>query len=131
MLAALGSEHALVVHGADGLDEITTTAPTRVAEVRDGEVRTFELARRSELGVAPATARRARGGSPEENAARLAACWRGERGPLARRSSPLNAGAALYVAGLAPTSAPGSSGARGVLASGAAQAKLEELRAFR
>ncbi len=67
VLADLGSRHALVVHGSDGLDEITTTGPTRVAEVRDGEVETYRLDP-ADLGLPRAEPGDLRGGSPQVNA---------------------------------------------------------------
>ena len=129
VLAGLGAEHALVVHGRDGLDEITTTTTTLVAEVRDGGVRSFELDAET-LGAPRARLQDLAGGTPEENAARLARLLDGEPGPLADLVAA-NAGAALYVAGRAATLAAGAAAARALLASGAARAKLEQLRAFR
>jgi len=129
VLAGLGAEHALVVHGRDGLDEITTTTTTLVAEVRDGDVRTFELDAET-LGAPRARLEELAGGTPEENATRLARLLDGEPGPLAELVAA-NAGAALYVAGRAATLAEGAATARALLASGAARAKLEQLRAFR
>jgi anthranilate phosphoribosyltransferase len=129
VLAGLGAEHALVVHGRDGLDEITTTTTTLVAEVRDGEVRSFELDAET-LGAPRARLEELAGGTPEENADRLARLLDGEPGPLADLVAA-NAGAALYVAGRAATLAAGAAAARALLASGAARAKLEQLRAFR
>lgn len=129
VLAGLGAEHALVVHGRDGLDEITTTTTTLVAEVRDGEVRSFELDAET-LGAPRARLEELAGGTPEENADRLARLLDGEPGPLADLVAA-NAGAALYVAGRAATLAEGAAAARALLASGAARAKLEQLRAFR
>jgi anthranilate phosphoribosyltransferase len=129
VLARLGTTHALVVHGRDGLDEISTTAPTIAAEVRDGEVRSFEI-RPEELGVAPATLEQIAGGSPEENARRLESVLAGEAGPLAEIVAA-NAGAALHVAGLAPDLRSGVRQARDILATGAAREKLEQLKSFR
>ncbi|GMU64997.1 MAG: anthranilate phosphoribosyltransferase [Acidobacteriota bacterium] len=129
VLAGLGAEHALVVHGRDGLDEITTTTTTFVAEVRDGEVRTFELDAVT-LGTARARLEDLAGGTPEENAARLARLLDGEPGALADLVA-LNAGAALYVAGRVATLREGVETACELLASGSARAKLEQLRAFR
>lgn len=83
VLAELGTEHALVVHGADGLDEISTTGPTRVAEVRRAGVELFELAP-EELGVARARPEELAGGSPEENAAIARRILAGSRGPAPR-----------------------------------------------
>jgi anthranilate phosphoribosyltransferase len=126
VLAALGSEHALVVHGHDGLDEITTTGPTRVAEVRGGSVNTWTL-EPEEVGCRRARLEALRGGAPEENARLMSAVLAGEEGPLADITA-LNAGAALWVAGLAADLAAGVERARAVLASGAAARKLDELR---
>ncbi len=139
VLAELGSEHALVVHGSDGLDEITTTGPTAVAEARrwtgpDGaaavevtvEVYTVEP---EELGVPRARPEELRGGTPEENAAALERVLAGEPGPLADVTA-LNAGAALYAGGAAASIAEGVERARALLASGAAREKLAALREF-
>ncbi len=129
VLAALGCEHALVVHGDDGLDEITTTTTTHVAEVRKGEVATYELTPES-AGVRRAAPESLAGGSPEENAERLMALVEGETGPLADIVA-LNAGAALFVGGRSASVAEGVEMARAVLASGAAHAKLQALKSFR
>jgi len=129
VLAGLGAEHALVVHGRDGLDEITTTTTTLVAEVRDGDVRSFELDAET-LGAPRARLEELAGGTPEENGACLARLLDGEPGPLAELVA-VNAGAALYVAGRAATLAQGAAAARDLLACGAARAKLEQLRTFR
>jgi anthranilate phosphoribosyltransferase len=128
VLAELGSVHALVVHGADGLDEITLTGPTRLAELRDGRVesRTLEP---EELGLARVPAAALAGGEPADNAAALERLLAGERGALAE-VAVLNAAAAVYVAGLAEDLREGVERARRTLGSGAAAAKLEELRRF-
>ncbi|MCH7667462.1 MAG: anthranilate phosphoribosyltransferase [Acidobacteria bacterium] len=129
VLSDLGSVHALVVHGADGLDEITITGPTHVAELRDGRVesRTLEP---EELGVKRASVADLAGGGPVENAAILRSVLAGEQGPPAEITLA-NAGAAIYVGGKAATLAAGVELARETLASGAALAKLEALRNFR
>ena len=129
VLAELGSEHALVVHGNDGLDELSTTGPTQVAEVRNGELRQFRLAP-GEVGLTEVPLSALAGGEPEENARRLEAVLAGEPGPLAQVTA-LNAGAALYVAGLASTLRQGVEAARAVLASGEAHGTLDRLRSFR
>ncbi len=128
VLADLGTDHALVVHGADGMDEITTTGPTHVAEVREGEVRTYEVTP-EELGLPRAGLADLAGGTPEENAARMERLLAGEPGPLADVAAA-NAGAALYVGGLAADLAEGVARARAVLASGAGAEKLAALRSF-
>jgi anthranilate phosphoribosyltransferase len=129
VLAGLGAEHALVVHGSDGLDEITTTGVTHFCEVRGGEevrVGTIEPAR---LGIRTAHLEELVGGGPEENAALMHRVFAEPEGPLADITA-LNAGAALYVGGLAADLAEGYEKARATLASGAPAAKLEALRSF-
>jgi anthranilate phosphoribosyltransferase len=127
VLRDLGAEHALVVHG-DGLDEITTTGRTRVAEVHDGEVRMFDL-EPERFGLRRARLEDLAGGLPEENAAAVHRVFGGEEGPLADITA-LNAGAALYVGGTAATLEEGVERARAAIVSGAAREKLEELRSF-
>ena len=128
VLRDLGAEHALVVHG-DGLDEITTTGRTHVAEVKDGEVRVYDL-EPERFGLRRARLEDLAGGSPEENAAAVRRVFAGEdAGPLADVTT-LNAGAALYVSGIAASLEEGVERARAALASGAAAAKLEGLRSF-
>jgi anthranilate phosphoribosyltransferase len=129
VLADLGCDHALVVHGSDGLDEITTTGPTTVGEARGGEVRVFEVTP-EELGVPRATLADLAGSSPEDNARAMRRVLAGEPGPLADVTA-LNAGAALYAAGRADDLAAGVARAREILASGAAGEKLRELVEFR
>ncbi|MEO8276636.1 MAG: anthranilate phosphoribosyltransferase [Thermoanaerobaculia bacterium] len=129
VLAALGCQHALVVHGDDGLDEITTTTTTHVAEVRNGEVRTYVLSA-EELGIDRAEPGDLAGGLPDENARRMEKILCGEIGPLADIVA-LNAGAALYVAGRSDSIADGVQRAKTILASGGAMTKLEALKSFR
>jgi anthranilate phosphoribosyltransferase len=129
VLAGLGAERALVVHGEDGLDEITTTAATAVCEVTEGEVRSYTLTP-ERLGLPAASLAELAGGGPEDNAERMRRVLGGEPGPLADITAA-NAGAALYVGGGAERLKEGVERARDVLRSGAALAKLEELRSFR
>ena len=124
VLRELGSEHALVVHG-DGLDEITTTGTTGVAEVRNGEVRTFEVHPR-DFGIAAASPDDLVGGDPERNVELMRGVLDGGGGALADITC-LNAGAALFVAGRADSLAAGVAAAFEVQRSGAAARKLEEL----
>ena len=126
VLARLGSDHALVVHGSDGLDELTTTGPSRVAEVKEGRIRTWTL-EPGDVGVPLAAPEDLGGGDPEENAAAMLRVLDGEEGPLADVTI-LNAGAAIWVGGRAAGLAEGVAAARDVLASGAASRKLDELR---
>jgi anthranilate phosphoribosyltransferase len=124
-LGALGGERALVVHGDDGLDEITTTAATRGAWLEDGSVRALVLDAR-ELGVPRARREDLRGGDAAENAAIARAVLGGARGPQ-RDLVLVNAGAAIWVAGAAPDWATGFGVAAESLDRGAARAKLEAL----
>ncbi len=128
VLRDLGAEHALVVHG-DGLDEITTTGRTRVAEVKDGEVRIYDF-EPERFGLRRARLEELAGGSPEENAAAVHRVFSGGEAGALTDVTALNAGAALYVSGIAATLEEGVERAREALASGAAAAKLEELRSF-
>ncbi len=124
VLLDLGSEHALVVHG-DGLDELTTTGPTSVAEVRGGEVRTCEV-RPGDFGIPESAPEALVGGEPERNVEQMRGVLGGSGGPLADVTC-LNAGAALFVAGRADSLAAGVAAAREIQRSGAAAVKLDEL----
>jgi anthranilate phosphoribosyltransferase len=126
--AELGSAHALVVHGSDGLDEITVTGPTAIGEVRDGQVTTYTVAP-EDFGLPRARLEDLIGGDPQQNAAAMERILAGEPGPL-HDVVALNAGAALYVAGRAAGIREGLEMAREALASGAARAKLDALREF-
>jgi anthranilate phosphoribosyltransferase len=128
VLRDLGADHALVVHGSDGLDEVTTSGVTYAAEVRNGQVDCLEI-RPEQLGCPEAAPGELRGGDPAENAGLLEVVLDGKEGPLAD-ITVLNAGAAIYVGGRAASLGEGSVVARETLRSGAARSKLEELRAF-
>ena len=128
VMQRLGAEHVLVVHSEDGLDEISIGAPTRVAELRGGEVTTFTIDPTA-FGVAPTEASRLRVADAAASLAVVRRVLGGEAGP-ASDIVALNAGAALYAAGLADGLEAGVTHAREVLASGAALAKLEQLAAF-
>jgi anthranilate phosphoribosyltransferase len=125
VLRNLGSERVWVVHGEDGLDEITTTAPTRVAELRDGQVREFTVTP-EDAGLPRASAADLKGGDPAHNAAALRALLQGETGAY-RDIVLLNSAAALVVAGKAEDLRGGVALAAGALDSGAATATLEQL----
>jgi anthranilate phosphoribosyltransferase len=118
-LARLGKRHALVFRGDDGLDELTTTGPSHLWEVRDGEVEPGVLDPEA-LGIPLATAADLSGGGVEENVAIADAILAGEPGPRADIVA-LNAGAALYAADAVPDIADGVARARTVLAEGAAR----------
>lgn len=125
VLKNLGSERAWVVHGSDGLDEITTAGPTAVAALENGQVRTFEIAP-ADIGIAPAKAEALRGGDADHNAAALKDVLNDK--PSAYRDvAVINAAAALVVAGAAKTLQDGAELARKALSSGAARAKLDRL----
>jgi len=125
VLAELGAERALVVHGEDGLDEITTTGVTRAAWLDAGGVRSMILDP-LEVGVPRARPADLRGGSAEDNARIARAILSGEPGPP-RDVVLANAGAALWVGGASRSWAEGVARARTSLDSGAALAKLEAL----
>ncbi len=99
VLKNLGSESVWVVHGSDGLDEITTTGPTSVAALENGKVRTFEISP-ADLGLKKVSGSELRGGDADTNATSLLGVLKGKNGPL-RDVSALNAAAALVVAGRA------------------------------
>lgn len=122
-LQRLGSKHALVVHGQDGIDEVSVSAPTTVYELRDGRIFRDTLLP-SEAGVATHALEDLRGGTPEENAARLRDVLAGQPGPL-RDFVLVNAAAALVAFDLAPTIRDGVRVAAHAIDSGAALEKLE------
>jgi anthranilate phosphoribosyltransferase len=124
-LAQLGSDRALVVHGSDGLDEVTTAGPTHAALLDDGVVRELTIYPQT-LGVSTAHGDALRGGDAAENAAIALAVLEGEAGPR-RDIVALNAAAVLWVAGAAGDLADGLGLARASLDSGAARAKLAAL----
>jgi anthranilate phosphoribosyltransferase len=125
-LLGLGSERAMVVHGRDGIDEISTTGPTLVAEVKDGKIRAWELTP-EDLGVKRTALEDLRGGTARENADALLQVLKGEPGPFADLVVA-NAAAALVVAELADNLRAGVERARGSIASGRALAALEALK---
>ncbi|MEM8663082.1 MAG: anthranilate phosphoribosyltransferase [Pseudomonadota bacterium] len=124
-LAALGTERALVVHGSDGLDEMTTTGPTFTASVEDGVVREEEIDAAT-LGLARAEPDALVGGDATKNAAALRAVLSGEPGSY-RDIACLNAAGALLVAGTAETLEEGLTLARKSIDEGKAKARLEAL----
>src|SRR5688572_3260809 len=124
-LMLLGAKRAWVVHGAGGIDEISTTGHTKVSECRDGAVHTFFI-HPSEFGLAKALPVDLRGGDAAENAAIVRDVFAGRRGP-ARDIVLLNAGAALLVAGMVPSVRDGISRAASAIDSGAAQQTLDRM----
>lgn len=126
VLAMLGSEHAWVVHGLEGLDEISVLGPTAVFEVREGAVREFLLEPQT-LGVPSIDPAELRGGSPEENAQWMRRLLAGEEVGGSRHMVTVNAAAALLVAGCVPDLAAGRARAEETLQNGAAAALLARL----
>ena len=123
----LGVRRVLVVHGADGLDEVSVTGPTRMVEIgEDDECRVSEFDPAS-CGIAPASLDELKGGDAAHNAALARALLAGGGRPALRDAVAVNAGAALYVAGAAPDIVAGYRRARAVLADGGAAAKLDEV----
>lgn len=127
-LVRLGAEHALVVHGRVGMDEISPHGVTDVWEVKDGAVRTWQIdPERFRLGIADVGL--LTGGEPAANAERLERILgNGNADAPGLAAVLLNAGAAIYVAGIAGSLAEGIGRAREVVASGAARAALDRLR---
>ncbi|MDZ7751267.1 MAG: anthranilate phosphoribosyltransferase [Gammaproteobacteria bacterium] len=125
VLHTLGAHHAMVVHSEDGLDEISIGAATRVAELKEGRVRTYTVEPEA-LGVARGDLSAICVASATESLALMKEVLDGRRGP-ARDITALNAGAAIYVAGLSPTLEAGVERAVEVLDSGAARGRLDAL----
>jgi anthranilate phosphoribosyltransferase len=128
VLKNLGAEHVWVVHGHDGLDELTTTGATDVAELNDGKIDAFEVTP-ADAGLAPARLADLRGGDEKENAAAIRAVLAGKKTPL-RDIALLNAAAALIVANKAANLVDGVALAAHAIESGSANAVLEKLIAI-
>jgi len=128
VLQRLGAESAWVVHGSDGLDEITTTGPTYVAALRDGGVSCFELTP-EQAGLPCASPADLKGGDAQTNADALRAVLAGAHGPY-RDVVLLNTAAALVVAGMAPDILNGVARARAAIDTGPARQVLEHLIAL-
>jgi anthranilate phosphoribosyltransferase len=128
VLGQLGAERAWVVHGSDGLDELTTTGPSKVAELDAGEVRTFEVTP-EQAGLPRARLEDLKGADAETNADALRALLDGVRGPY-RDSVLLNAAAALVIAGRADDLRGGVARAVEAIDRGAAKAVLARLIAI-
>jgi anthranilate phosphoribosyltransferase len=123
-LARLGCDRALVVSSADGLDEMSTSAPTHVVEVNGAEIRRYDVAP-GDVGLAEAPPEAIGGGHPADNAAIARSVLGGEPGPQADLVL-LNAGAAIYAAGAVADLGAGVEAARATIASGAALRALED-----
>ncbi len=125
VLRELGSEHVMIVHGCDGLDEITLSGDTRVAELKDGVIIDYVL-NPADFGLSQAPLSAIRAGSADVSRQFLLDVLAGEPGP-ARDIVLLNAGAAIYTAGVAGSLADGVRAAAAAIDSGAARAKLDAL----
>jgi anthranilate phosphoribosyltransferase len=130
-LRELGTMHALVVHGAPGLDEVSPLGPTRVVEIREGTLREWVI-EPQRYGLAAARAEHLAGGSPKENAEVVLAVLGGEGSSGATAAVVLNAAAAIYVAGMVRTFDDAVSAAHAATQEGAGLKALDRLRgAFR
>ncbi len=125
VLKNLGSVRAMVVHGVDGLDEISLCGPTRVAELRDGQIKEYTIDP-EQLGLERCRMEELHGGSAEQSAAIVRGVLKGDKGP-ARDVVLLNSGAALYVSGIATTIQDGMHVAAQSIDTGKARQKLEQL----
>ena len=124
VLQQLGAQRALVVWGRDGMDEISLGAATYVGELRDGKVREYDL-HPEDFGIAMSASRNLAVDGPEQSIAILRAVLDGVPGPAADIVA-LNAGAALYVSGVADSIADGLARARAVIADGRARERLQQ-----
>ena len=127
-LQRLGAEHAVVVHGRDGMDEVSLGASTLVSELHHGEIREYEI-HPEDFGLSMHGSRALRVASPEQSQAMLRGVLQGAPG-APRDIVVLNAGVALYTAGVAASMADGVARAAQSIDSGAARAKLDALVAF-
>lgn len=128
VLQALGVTHAMVVHGLDGLDEISTASPTQVSEVADGNIKTYIIEPR-DYGFAPCDPQSYTGGTPSDNAKLIRGILQGQRGPQ-RDVVLINAAAALVVAGKTEDLREGILLSAKSIDSEAALDRLEALRQF-
>ena len=128
VLERLGSRHVMVVHGLEGLDEISISGPTLVAELRDGRIGEFRITPQ-EFGLDTHDIATIRVDGVERSKAMVLAALDNQAG-AARDIVAFNAGASIYVAGLAPTLAGGVQKAQAVIASGAARKKLDAFVGF-
>jgi anthranilate phosphoribosyltransferase len=128
VLKRLGSEHVLVVHAEDGMDEISIGAATHVAELKDGELRDYFVTP-EEFGFERTDVSKLAVDSPKQSLAMMHSVLANKPGP-ARDIVALNAGAAIYAAGLSETLETGTKYALDVIADGSARAKLDALVAY-
>lgn len=128
VLQRLGSRRVIIVHGLDGLDEISISGPTAVGELKDGEIQEYTIAPQ-DFGLPVHDQAAIRANSVDESKVLLLAALENRDG-AARDVVALNAGASIYVAGLAETLADGIKMAKAVMASGAARKKVDQFVAF-
>jgi anthranilate phosphoribosyltransferase len=128
VLQRLGSKHVMTVYGLDGLDEISISAPTMVGELKDGRIDEYNI-HPSDFGLELYDRRAIQVGSAEESKDAILAVLGNQPGP-AHNIVALNAGAAIYVAGMAKTHKEGVERARRVIANGDARRKLDDFVAF-
>jgi len=128
VLQTLGSRHALVVHGLDGLDEISISGGTEVAELKNGKVDEY-IIDPARFGIELSPLDSIQSKSTAESKAMLLSVLDGRHGP-ARDIVMLNSGAAIYISGLADTMENGVRKAMHAIASGASRAKLDQLVEF-
>src|SRR4029077_10839433 len=127
-LQRLGSKHVMTVHGMDGLDEISISAETLVGELKDGEITEFTL-HPSQFALEMFDRRAIQVSTVEESKEMILAALGNQPGP-AHNIVALNAGAAVYFSGIAPSMKAGVERARQAIASGAAKKKLDDFIAF-
>ncbi len=125
VLPGLGVKRALIVHGTDGMDEISIGAPTLMHEISDSWERSYKI-RPEDFGITPASKELIRGGKPEENAAVTRGILAGEITDARADVCLMNAGAAIYIGGAADSIADGIVAARRTIAEGSALRKLED-----
>jgi anthranilate phosphoribosyltransferase len=128
VLQRLGSKHVMTVYGLDGLDEISVSAATMVGELKDGRIDEYNI-HPSDFGLELYDRRAIQVGSAEESKEAILAVLGNQPGP-AHNIVALNAGAAIYVAGVAKTHKDGVERARRVIANGDARRKLDDFVAF-
>ncbi|HNT86202.1 MAG TPA: anthranilate phosphoribosyltransferase, partial [Ottowia sp.] len=127
-LQRLGAEHAVVVYGRDGMDEVSLGAATLVGELKDGEIREYEI-HPEDFGLRMQSNRSLRVETPEQSVAMLRGVLDNQEG-AARDIVALNAGVVLYAAGVAPSMMAGIERASQAIESGAARAKLAQVVAL-
>ena len=125
VLKQLESHHVMVVHAEDGLDEISISAPTHVAELKDGKVSSYTI-KPADFGMDSASLEELRVNSPEQSLDMIRAVLADNAGP-AHDIVCLNAGAAIYVSGCADTLAAGVEAAKVAISSGKAAEVLQNL----